>query len=279
MIKSNKMTPLKGFGGNWTETKLDILEKYLNNFTTALKNQSFELWYIDAFAGYGEIEINDNETKKFIEGSVNRALKATDRPFDNLIFIETDECKVNSLKRIKRKNPSRKINIQQCDANDYLKKLDINTQNIRGVLFLDPYGTQVEWSTLERIAQYEFLDTWILFPVATLHRMMPRIIKQNSHKEKLNKVFGSSVWEDIYSSSQDLFGNDFKRREKGTLDLLNLYKKQLKQLFGYRLLNSTKSFYTSTNSHYFEFIFCTGSNQQQSINISHKIASHLINNI
>ncbi len=122
-------------------------------------------------------------------------------------------------------------------------------------MFLDPYGTQVEWSTLERIAQYEFLDTWILFPVATLHRMMPRIIKQNSHKEKLNKVFGSSVWEDIYSSSQDLFGNGFQWREKGTLVLLDLYKKQLKQLFGHRLLNSTKSFYTSTNSHYFEFIF------------------------
>ena len=37
------------FGGPWTEDKLDILEGYLDSYTTALKNQPFRLVYIDAF--------------------------------------------------------------------------------------------------------------------------------------------------------------------------------------------------------------------------------------
>ena len=43
------------FGGNWTEEKLDILAKYLDAYTTALKNKQFRLVYLDAFAGAGEI--------------------------------------------------------------------------------------------------------------------------------------------------------------------------------------------------------------------------------
>ena len=31
------------FGGSWTRKKLDALEKYLDVYTTALKNQSFKI--------------------------------------------------------------------------------------------------------------------------------------------------------------------------------------------------------------------------------------------
>jgi three-Cys-motif partner protein len=41
------------FGGDWTETKLAILQKYLAAYTTALKGTSFRKGYIDAFAGTG----------------------------------------------------------------------------------------------------------------------------------------------------------------------------------------------------------------------------------
>ena len=44
----------------------------------------------------------------------------------------------------------------------------------RGVLFLDPFATEVEWSTIEKIAGFKALDTWILFPVSAITRMMPR---------------------------------------------------------------------------------------------------------
>ena len=47
------MTNDPSFGGPWTQEKLEILRRYLDAYTTALKNQPFDLWYIDAFAGSG----------------------------------------------------------------------------------------------------------------------------------------------------------------------------------------------------------------------------------
>ena len=46
------------FGGPWTIEKLDILEAYLDRYTTALKGQAFDLIYIDAFAGTGQVELH-----------------------------------------------------------------------------------------------------------------------------------------------------------------------------------------------------------------------------
>ena len=43
------------FGGQWTLEKLGILKRYLDAYTTVLKNQSFRLIYVDAFAGEGSL--------------------------------------------------------------------------------------------------------------------------------------------------------------------------------------------------------------------------------
>ena len=47
--------PKASYGGPWTIEKLNILETYLDAYTTALKNTSFQLMYIDAFAGTGHV--------------------------------------------------------------------------------------------------------------------------------------------------------------------------------------------------------------------------------
>ena len=44
------------FGGRWTRQKLDILERYLDAYTTVLKYRHFSLVYIDAFAGTGFLD-------------------------------------------------------------------------------------------------------------------------------------------------------------------------------------------------------------------------------
>lgn len=45
------------FGGPWTLQKLNILDRYLDAYTTALKNQPFNLIYVDAFAGEGSFSL------------------------------------------------------------------------------------------------------------------------------------------------------------------------------------------------------------------------------
>ena len=92
------------YGGRWTSEKLDILETYLNAYTTALKNQPFQLMYIDAFAGSGYVELqqDDPEATDFMRGSATIALDIGDKQFDRLIFVEKDRARCDELERLKQ---------------------------------------------------------------------------------------------------------------------------------------------------------------------------------
>ena len=84
---------MTGFGGPWTTEKLGILERYLDSYTPALKSQPFELVYVDAFAGSGEISISEHgvsdvDSVSFVTGSTVRALNVRDRPLDQFVFVE-----------------------------------------------------------------------------------------------------------------------------------------------------------------------------------------------
>ena len=89
------------FGGDWTERKLEALKRYLEAYTTALKNQPFRLLYIDGFAGtvyrYPKLAEGDEqallledigeEAAGFLDGSARLALKS-EPAFDCYAFIE-----------------------------------------------------------------------------------------------------------------------------------------------------------------------------------------------
>ena len=94
------------FGGPWTQQKLEILERYLDAYTTALKNQPFRLAYIDAFAGGGLIRSQDPEVVGFLRGSTTRAIEISDRPFDELIFVEKDTARAAELERLRDEHPA-----------------------------------------------------------------------------------------------------------------------------------------------------------------------------
>lgn len=81
------MATKQNFGGPWTVEKLDILSRYLEFYTTALKEQPFQLVYIDAFAGTGRIKIGDEDDYEIIDGSARLALQANGN-FAEYIFIE-----------------------------------------------------------------------------------------------------------------------------------------------------------------------------------------------
>ena len=49
------------FGGNWTEQKLECVRKYLRAYTTIMCKQPFHYAYIDAFAGTGYRDMENDE--------------------------------------------------------------------------------------------------------------------------------------------------------------------------------------------------------------------------
>ena len=274
-----------GFGGPWTVKKLNILGKYLDAYTTALKNQPFKLLYVDAFAGSGQINLRgeDKDVSMFYEGSAARAIKVTDKPFDKLIFVESDNQKCQKLEALKNDNPSRNIIIKNTEANDFLRNdLQENWQQWRGILFLDPFATEVEWATIEKIAGFETLDTWILFPTSAITRMLPREKRPDdisaSLVNSLTRIFGDESWRELYFASPQphLFVKEAAHeRERGVEGIIELYKGKLKGQFGQRFMEKSKMFKNSKNSPLFEFIFCAGNPKGASI--AKKIANHILN--
>lgn len=277
------------FGGDWTEKKLSVLESYLIAYTTALKKQSFKLIYIDAFAGSGKVEANrfeagaNGELKSFLEGSAVRAIRVMGEPFDELIFVEEDETHYGQLKqRLESGYPDRNLNFYNEDANEFLFRLERDWNSCRGVLFLDPFGTQVEFRTIQRVASFNALDTWILVPVSTISRLLPRerdpsAISQK-WAERLSRIYGDESWKNLYTPSPqgELFGQRSQVRDPGIDGLLRIYKEKLKGVFGDRLLEKSLTLKNSRNSVLYELMFCCGSPSPNAIGVSKSIAEHLI---
>lgn len=274
--------PGSSYGGPWTVEKLEILEGYLNAYTTALKDQPFKLMYIDAFAGTGYVELaqNNQDANDFIRGSAIRAVSIGDKPFDKLVFIEKDQDRCEELERLRGQHTGRDIQIENSDANEFLSELRQNWTQWRGVLFLDPFGTQVEWSTIETIADFNALDTWILFPVWVISRMLPTSRRPDDIAEglvtRLNKVYGDENWRDLYRPSPqgNLFGQAEHERSPGTDGLLKIYKDKLSGLFGNRFLTQSRTLKNSKNSALYEFLFCTGN--PSGIGPAKRIAEHIL---
>ena len=277
--------PPQTYGGPWTLEKLQILGAYLDAYTTALKNQGFRLVYVDAFAGTGTLSLlaEDTEVRGFHEGSAKRALQVQDKPFDRLIFVEQDPARCQELARLQSIHPYRDIRINNSDANQYLRSLQEDWHKWRGVLFLDPFATQVEWSTLKEIAALQALDTWILFPVSAIARMLPKskrpeaISAQWAHR--LTSVFGDEEWRALYrvAPQGNLFGTVEHERDPGVEGLLGIYKTKLADLFGDRLLNQSRPLKNSKNSTLFEFMFCVGN--PAGIGPAKRIARHILEHL
>ena len=279
-------SPHAAFGGQWTEQKLAILERYLDAYTTALRAQPFRLWYIDAFAGTGRVELpaqDQGEIRHFVSGSAERAIKIGNKPFDKLIFVEQDAERCAELVNLKDRHDDKDIEIVNDDANLYLSSLGDDWRGRRGVLFLDPFATQVRWETLERVASYSALDTWLLFPVSAISRMLPTLRRPDEIDERwvsrLTAVFGDQSWSDLYQrrAQPDLFIEEAYERESGVEGLRAIYKDKLSALFGDRFLPHSRTLKNSRNSALFEFLFCAG--HPAGAKIAKEIAGHILRNL
>jgi three-Cys-motif partner protein len=284
------------FGGDWTEQKLDILKKYLRAYATALKKQPFRLAYVDAFAGtgYRELKQDDDiqpslfedlaqdEPQRFLEGSARIALKI-DPPFVRYLFVEADEQRFAELARLKEEFPDLEGRIQLVngEANSFLRDYCTGTNwgDWRAVVFLDPFGMQTEWSTMEAIAQTKAIDLWVLFPLGTVMRLLPHDPSKmpNSWHERLDKGLGSTNWFDVFykeTSSSELLGQHSKTERICTPETISAYYlERLRSIFT-QVADNPCTLYNSKGSPLFQFFFAAGNPKGAPIAV--KIAQHIL---
>jgi len=250
------MTKTHGFGGNWTEEKLKRVEKYLKAYATIMNKKNFRFAYIDAFAGTGYREEKKNKTdnqiylfqqndikeiETYSKGSAHIALEIKPE-FDKYIFIEKSRKHFTELLKLKEefKDKERKIDLVNTDANSWLidRCNNYKWQNNRAVLFLDPYGMQVNWETIKAIADTEAIDLWYLFPLGI---GVNRLLKKDAGKipasweAKLDSILGTNEWKEaFYSEIQEttLFGNETKIVKDADFNKISKFiVKRLKLIF------------------------------------------------
>lgn len=214
------------FGGPWSEKKLACVEEYAKSYLTVMKNQPWAtLHYVDAFAGcgrhqpkqptgedasasgpaslFGDDETDQEEACEFIEGSPIRVMRASlglARGFDRFVFMESDpdSCARLQARVLQEFGDAMPPAEYVCDdANiaiaEYLASYD--SKNMRSLVFLDPFGCEVRWESITRLAATHACDVWYLFPLSGVFRMLPRSGKtEPSWEARLDAIFGTHDW-------------------------------------------------------------------------------------
>ena len=212
----------KQFGSaDSTGRKLNVIGEYLSMYQRALSNTAFRTLYIDGFAGTGEVplaeikdDLLDEEVRTVIAGSADRALKV-DPPFGRYIFIDKRKDCIEALKaKFDDSQNAERAAYVVGDANEQIQGICRAEQwrSQRGVVLLDPFGSQVHWEIIEAIAATEALDLWYLFPAGlSVFRQISSDGKVDpTHAPSLTRMYGPNKWQSAFlkpSTQGDLFGD------------------------------------------------------------------------
>lgn len=285
----------------WTERKLEVISGDLRSYCTALKNQGFSTTYIDAFAGTGYRARNppaprDGPGLPFpelaeaapqkLDGSARVALMC-DPPFDRYHFVERNANYCAELQRLEREFPDRCIAIHEGDANERVPALcsrDWHHERARGVVFLDPFGMQVKWATIQAIADTRALDLWVLFPLGVaVNRLVPRTKRfPAGWREALDRIFGTNAWEEAFYERKvqgGLFPDDHERTVKVSVDRIGAYfNERLGTVFP-AVAPKPAVLRNSTRNPIYLLCFAVANPEPKARGLALKIARHLLDGV
>jgi three-Cys-motif partner protein len=245
------------FGGDWTEVKLETISAYSQFFVVAI-GKKFDLWYVDPFAGTGERTAKEtsgglfeNEPISTIErqypGSAARAL-SLEPPFAHLRLGDAKRKHVKALEKLAELHPNRDVRVLPGDANNFVQEMfskppwtdsDFTFGTPRALVFLDPYGMEVKWRTLEVLARCQKADVWFLANMKAAWQQLSRSHdKLDADKRTaLREYFGTDDWEEkFYSTTQQdgLLGLMSDRtRSANKSDIAAFHHECLNGLFAY----------------------------------------------
>jgi three-Cys-motif partner protein len=293
------------FGGDWTEAKLDVLANYLRCYTKALDGKPtperpFRKAYIDAFAGTGSRTARERDAsgaaetllfpdlaeaapQKLLDGSAKLALQVEPR-FDKYVFVERSPERCAQLEGLKTEFPAlaRDIDVRQGEANEVIQKLCASPgkwRSHRAVLFLDPYGMQVEWKTIEAVAATKGIDLWLLVPLGMgMNRLSTKSGKlPQSWRHRMDAFLGTAAWyEEFYKveTTPTLFGDYQDQVVKASMGVMARYfNDRLKQVFA-GVVEEPGVLWNSANNPLYLFCFAVGNERGKDIAL--RIANHLL---
>lgn len=208
--------------------KLETLRYYIHMTNTSMRDKPWrDRFYIDLQAGPGKNKIGNTVHL----GSPLIALTA-EYPFTQYRFNELGDLENTALQqRVGASTLEDRVKILHSDVNASVNpvcdEIDaIDKKRLAGrwpclnVAFLDPEGLELEWKTVERLAQVNRMDMIINFSTSGIRRSVGR-----GNHEVVDRFFGHSQWRKIAES-----GDPVTQRR----NYITMYRSQLEK-FGYHV--------------------------------------------
>ena len=216
--------------GQWSSDKHYYLSRYMDAFTTSMREKWHGLHYIDLFAGAG---IERLEESKVLEWGSPMLAARTRFPFSRLHLCEKSRTKHRALKtRVAQVRPDSQI--LWGDANERIGEIvqEVPTKKTLSLAFLDPYGLHLGFETLRKLSDIR-ADLIIFFPDhidALRNREMHYLRDPNSN---LDRCLGPGAdWRAVLDATPT---------ERLAEVLRNLYVEQIRSLgyceFEYQRIN------------------------------------------
>lgn len=210
-----KMRP----SGAWAKDKLDILARYIETSTLAMKDVQRNPWrrriFIDVEAGPGKncVQLKGTkparcppESSDVFLGSPLLAL-SQGIGYTDYYFIEMKKAIFTALSA--RCQPAiesgQRINLLAGDCNRHVEHVvgeiqRIDAEVVRGqwsclcLVFVDPTGLEVKWSTIEKVSSLRAADLLINFPTGTIRRNCRQQEGLPVGTTKMDDFFGTADW-------------------------------------------------------------------------------------
>ncbi len=160
---------------------------------------------------FGGLDDEDVEARELLDGSPRVAL-GIEPEFTACVFLEKSRKRIKELETLQTEFSLRRIRIEHGDCNAYLReKLVRNAdwKRWRAVVFLDPFGMQVPWSTLQALGATGGIEIILNLPIGmAIQRLLKRTGKfTDEERAKLDVYFGDAAWYPLlYEEGTDLFG-------------------------------------------------------------------------
>ncbi|MBA4051361.1 MAG: hypothetical protein C0472_05640, partial [Erythrobacter sp.] len=293
------------FGDEYTKQKLETVQSYLKPYATAL-NGKFRLLYVDACAGSGasipksatKAETEDAQqalvgfgrqvvdSDQIVIGSALRAL-AVKPPFHRYLFNDLDRRNVQSLRNAidgEFGHLQERIITTSLDANDMLLKMadSYDWRETRAVVFLDPFGLQIRFDTLQRLAATRAIDLWYLVPVFAMYRQVSGDGEINPDGgPRVDAALGTTAWRDSAVAVEAVPENLFDAahvKTKRAMDIQafeSFAKERLASAFGGRVLDKTLPL-GKNGVHYFSLMFAWANPSTKAEELAKKFAAAVL---
>lgn len=243
--KSNSKTYNKGLWAFW---KLLIHAYYVDIFTNVAKKHKSNVVYIDLLAGPGINYLEDLDL--YIAGSpliAKHAPRITkdgrSKAFDKMVLVDKDqECCLNLEKML-----DCKILCADCNSTEVMSEIVsvMKPKQSLSLTFLDPEGTQVHWSTMEKLFRFpgDFIINYPWSGVARFARGYHGTSGKGRKKsgKRLDSFFGDTSWRNVPedSSAEWLYDFYLNRLEKHKSEVVE-FRISMKGGGQYRILIATR---------------------------------------